>query len=170
MNGNPIHFHLECRARLVIQPPRHIPYHLQLRYGEMIKEMENNDVIEQYHSPVTWLANPVLVSKPDGNMTVTADLRSLNQALFNPHLPIPRVEDVLPMFNGKFIFSKLDLKTAFYQPELDQESQSMIVFRAGHRLMRYKRLTTGTLKGLRGAQSKAPPSSSQHPQCGDYTR
>ena len=107
--------------------------------------MEDNGVIEQHSGPVTWLANPVLVPKPDGNIRITVDLRGLNQALQNPHLPIPRVEDVLPMFNGKSVFSKLDPKTAFHHLELDSESRPLTVFRAGDRLMRYKRLTMGTL-------------------------
>ena len=145
MNANPVHFHLKCNAKPVIQPPRHIPYHLQLRFEEIIKEMENDDVIEQHHGPVTCLANPVLVPKPDGNMKVTVDLRSLNRALLNPHLPIQRVEDLMPMFNGKYIFSNLDLKTAFHQLDLDQESRPLAVFREGDRLMRYKRLAMGTL-------------------------
>ena len=49
------------------------------------------------------------------------------------------------MFNGKSVFSKLDLKTAFHQLELDSESRPLTVFRAGDRLMPYKRLTMGTL-------------------------
>ena len=145
MNADPVHFHLKCNAKPIIQLPRHIPYHLQLRFEEIIKEMENDDVIEQDHGPVSWLANPVLVPKPDGNMRLTVDLRGLNLALLNPHLPIPRVEDIMPMFNGKSVFSKLDLKTAFHQLELDQESRPLTVFRAGDRLMRYKRLAMGTL-------------------------
>ena len=103
MNANPVHFHLKCNAKPVIQPPRHIPYHLQLRFEEIIREMENDDVIEQHHGPVTWLANPDLLPKPDGNMRAMVDLKGLSRALLNPHLPIPRVEDVMPMFNGKYI-------------------------------------------------------------------
>ena len=37
------------------------------------------------------------------------------------------------------------MKTAFHQLELDQESRPLTVFRAGDRLMRYKRLAMGTL-------------------------
>ena len=145
MNADPVHFHLKCNAKPVIQPQRHIPYHLQLRFEEIIKEMENDDVIEQRHGLVSWLANPVLVPKPDGNMRVTVDLRGLNRALLNPHLPISRLEDIMPIFNGKSVYSKLDLKTAFHQLELDQESRPLTVFRAGDRLMHYKRLAMGML-------------------------
>ena len=145
LKASPVHFHLKPNAKPIIQPPRQIPYHLQPNFEKIIHEMERDDVIEQHYGPVTWLANPVLVPKPDGNIRITVDLRGLNQALEDPHLPIPRVEDILPMFNGKSIFSKLDLKTAFHQLELDTASRPLTVFRAGDRLMRYKRLTMGTL-------------------------
>ena len=145
LKANPVHFHLKPNAKPGIQPPRHIPYHLQARFDKLICDMKDDGVIEQHSGPVTWLANPVLVPKPDGNIRITVDLRGLNQVLQNPHLPIPRVEDVLPMCNGKSVFSKLDLKTAFHQLELDSESRPLTVFRAGDRLMRYKRLTMGTL-------------------------
>ena len=107
--------------------------------------MEADDVIEPHHGPVTWLFNPVLVPKADGSIKVTVDLRNLNKALQDTHLPIPRVDDILPMFTGKSIFRKLDLKTAFHQLELSEDSRILTVFRAGDRLMRYKRLTMGTL-------------------------
>eukprot|EP00112_Aurelia_sp_Birch-Aquarium-sp1_P020148 Seg5125.1 transcript_id=Seg5125.1/GoldUCD/mRNA.D3Y31 product="Transposon Tf2-2 polyprotein" protein_id=Seg5125.1/GoldUCD/D3Y31 len=93
--------------------------------------MEDDDDIEQHYGPVTWLANPVLVPKRDGNMRIIVDLRGLNQALQNPHLPIPHIEDIMPLFKGKFIFRKLDLKTACHQLQLDAASHPPTVVCAG---------------------------------------
>ena len=145
LNSDPVTLHLDPDAKPVIQPPRPIPFHLQQEFNKVIASMEQEDVIEQHYGPVTWLSNPVLVPKPDGGIRITVDLRSLNKALKNPHLPIPRVEDIMAMFNGKSTFTKLDLKTAFHQLELSSESRPLTVFCAGDRLMRYKRLTMGTL-------------------------
>ena len=92
-----------------------------------------------------WLANPILFPKPDERIRITVGLRGLNQALQNRHLPIPSVDNVLPMLNGKPVFSKLDLKTALHQLELDSESRPLTVFCAGDHLMRHKRLKMGTL-------------------------
>eukprot|EP00794_Sanderia_malayensis_P005811 gene5811-6508_t len=109
---------------------------------KIIQEIESDDVIKQHYGPMTWLANPFLVPKPDGSMRTTVDLRGLNKALNIPHLLLPREEDIMPMFNGNSIISKLDLKTAFHQFELDTASRPLTVFRAGDRLMRYTCLTT----------------------------
>ena len=114
LKASPVHFHLKPEAKPIIQPPRQIQYHFQPNFEKIIREMESDDIIEQHFGPVTWLANPVLVPKPDGIIRIIVDLKGLNQALKNPHLPIPRVEDIMPMFNGKSIFSKHDLKTAFH--------------------------------------------------------
>ena len=90
-------------------------------------------------------------------MRVTVHLRNLNKALQDTHLPIPRVDDIMPIFTGKSIFSKLDLKTAFHQLELSEDSRILTVFRAGDRLMRYKRLIMGTLPASGELNSRLRP-------------
>ena len=52
------------------------------------------------------------------------------------------------------MFSKLDLRQAFHQLELDEESRSITVFHAGERLKRYRRLTMDT-KPASGDLNKA---------------
>ena len=116
-----------------------------------------DDVIEAHHGLVTWLSNQVLVPKADGSMRVTVDLRNLNKSLQDNHLPIPRVDDIMPMFTGKSIFSKLDLKTAFHQLEQSEDSRILTVFRAGDRLMRYKRFTIGILPASGELNSRLRP-------------
>ena len=157
MKTEPIQLHIKPNTSPVIQPPRPIPYHLNDTFDDAIHKMEADDVIEQHHGPVTWLSNPVLVPKADGSMSVTVDLRNLNKALLDIHLPIPRVDDIMLMFTGKSIFSKLDLKTAFYQLELSEDSLILTVFRAGDRLMLYKRLTMGTLPASGELNSRPRP-------------
>ena len=145
MKTEPVTLYTKENKKPVIQPPRPIPYHLQKQFTDEILQMEKNDVIEDHEGPVTWISNPVLVPKPDGRLRVTVDLRPVNEALEDPYIPIPRVDDILPMFAGKKVFSKLDLKTAFHQIELHKESRHLTVFRAGDKLKRYKRLTMGSL-------------------------
>ena len=156
MKAEPIQLHIKLNASPVIQPPRPIPYHLKDTFDDEIYKMEADDVIEPHHGPVTWLSNPVLVPKADCSMRVTVDLRNLNKAQ-DTHLPIPRVDDIMPMFTGKSIFSKLDLKTAFHQLELSGDSRILTVFHAGDCLMRYKRLTMGTLPASGELNSRLRP-------------
>jgi hypothetical protein len=130
-----------------------MPYHLQEQFHTVIKQMEDEGVIEDHVGPVTWISNPVVVPKSDGALRITVDLRHVNKALENTHLPIPRVQDILPMFAGKTIFSKLDLRSAFHQLELAKQSRHLTVFRAGDKLKRYKRLS--------GVERELPSTGSQ---------
>lgn len=140
-----VHFHTDPEVRPIAQPQRPVPYHLQEPFEREIREMEEQGVIEEHHGPVTWLSNPMLVPKDDNRVRVTLDARQPNKAIKDTKIPIPRAEDIRARLAGAKWFTKLDFRSAFHQLELDEESQMLTVFYAGHRLMRYNRLTMGTL-------------------------
>ena len=93
-----------CKAYCITchTAPTPIPFYLKDISDDVIRKMESDDVIEPHHGPVTWLSNPVLVPKADGSMR---DLRNLNKAQQDTHVPIPRVDDIIPIFTGKSVFS-----------------------------------------------------------------
>ena len=116
--------------------------------------MEEAGIIEEHHGPAPWVSNVVLSPKDDGGIQVTIDLREANRAIQATNIPIPRVKDVKTRLSGCKMFSKLDLRQAFHQLELDEESHLITVFHAGDRLMRYRRLTMGA-KPASGELNKA---------------
>ena len=59
------------------------------------------------------------------------------------NFPIPRQEDIKAKLSGAKVFSKLDLKSAFWQLEIAEEARHLTVFHAGGKLLRYKRLVMG---------------------------
>ena len=61
-----------------------------------------------------------------------------------PHFPIPTPEQLRHKFSGGDRFSVLDLKHAFHQFEIDEESRKLFVFTTPFGLYRYKRLVMGT--------------------------
>ena len=126
-------------------PPRPEPFHLKKRLDEEIDNMERADIIEEHTDPAPWISNIVLAPREDGSLRVTVDMRQVNKAIKNTNVPIPNVEDINAQLSGSKYFSKLDLKAAFHQLELDEESWYAIVFHANGRLMHYKRLTMGNL-------------------------
>ena len=89
------------------------------------------------------VSNAVLAPKEDGSIRVTLDARNVNKALISSNQPIPRQEDIKAKLAGAKIFSKMDLKSAFWQIELDEASRYLTVFHANGKLYRYKRLTMG---------------------------
>ena len=79
-----------------------------------IKQMEKDYAIEDHTGSAAWILNPVLVTRPDVSLYIVVNLRQVNKAIKNTHLPIPHVNDILSMFAKKIIVSKLDLRTAWY--------------------------------------------------------
>ena len=61
----------------------------------------------------------VIVPKPDGDYRITLDAKQVNKALLTSHLPIPHLEDIKAKLSGAVLFSALDLKSAFWQLELE---------------------------------------------------
>ena len=147
-----VNLHVDPTCKPVAEPPRRIPYHLSERVEEAIKEMVNNDVIEEHPQGemAPWVSNIVIAPKDDGNIRITLDAKNLNKAIPASSFAIPRQEDIKAKLAGSKFFSKLDLKSAFWQLEIASESRPYTVFHAGGKLYRYKRL----VMGIKSAQAE----------------
>ena len=107
--------------------------------------MIKHDVIKEHppNQPAPWISNAVLSPKDDESVRVTMDARNVNKAIQSSNYPIPKQEDIKAKLSGAKVFSKMDLKSAFWQIELAEESRHLTVFHANDKLYRYKRLTMG---------------------------
>ena len=65
-------------------------------------------------------------------------MRQANTAIIRERHPIPTVDEVLHDLNQSKLFSKLDIKWAFHQIELDEESRPITTFVTHKGLYRYK--------------------------------
>ena len=122
--------HFDPDTKTVAEPPRRIPYHLRERVDEAIKGMIHNDTIEEHPhgEQAPWVSNIVVAPKDDGDIRITLDAKNVNKVLKSNNFPIPRQEDIKVKLAGAKVFSKLDLKSAFWQLELAPESRAMTVF------------------------------------------
>ena len=94
-----------------------------------LKEMLDIGAIRCSNSP---LASPVvLVRKKDGSLRFCIDLRKLNAWTVKDAYSIPRIEDALESLYGTCIFTSLDLKSGYWQVELDEESIPFTAFTVG---------------------------------------
>ena len=156
LNGHVVKLHVDDNVKPVAEPPRRVPYHLESRVEESIVEMMKNDVIEEHPSgePAPWTSNVVIAPKEDGDIRITLDAKNVNKALLSSNYPIPRQEDIKAKLAGCKYFSKLDLKSAFWQLEIDEHSRPLTVFHALGKMYRYKRLVMG-LKPAQGELNAA---------------
>ena len=60
----------------------------------------------------------MIAPNDDGNIRITLDAKNVNKAVMSSNFPIPRQEDIKVKLPVAKVFSKLDLKSAFWQLQL----------------------------------------------------
>ena len=108
------------------EPCRRVHPSLMNEVREHLKEMLEDGVIRESSSP--WASNVVIVRKKDGTIRFCIDLRKLNQRTKKDAYSIPRIEDTLHLLRGAKYFSKLDLKSGYWQIELADEDKEKTAF------------------------------------------
>ncbi|GFV09001.1 retrovirus-related Pol polyprotein from transposon 297 [Trichonephila clavipes] len=78
------------------QHPRRLPFAKQEEVGTLLREMQENDIIEPSSSP--WASPIVLVRKKDGSTRFCVDYRKLNDVTKKESYPLPRIDDTLIPF------------------------------------------------------------------------
>ncbi|GFX21398.1 retrovirus-related Pol polyprotein from transposon 412 [Trichonephila clavipes] len=103
------------------QHPRRLPFAKQEEVGTLLREMQENDIIEPSSSP--WASPIVLVRKKDGSTRFCVDYRKLNDVTKKDSYPLPRIDDTLDTLSGHKWFSTLDLKSGYWQVEFHPEDR-----------------------------------------------
>ena len=108
---------------------RRIPPHQFEEVRKHLHEMEEIGAIQRSNSP--WASPVVLVRKKDGSLRFCIDLRKLNSRTIKDAYSLPRIEESLDCLNSACIFSSLDLKSGYWQVELDDDSVPLTAFTVG---------------------------------------
>ncbi|GFX21642.1 retrovirus-related Pol polyprotein from transposon 412 [Trichonephila clavipes] len=124
------------------QHPRRLPFAKQEEVGTLLREMQENDIIEPSSSP--WASPIVLVRKKDGSTRFCVDYRKLNDVTKKDSYPLPRIDDTLDTLSGhKWGFSTLDLKSGYWQVEIHPEDREKTAFTSGQGLWQFKVMPFG---------------------------
>ena len=110
-------------------PHRRIPPALFQEVREHLKEMLEADAIRPSTSP--YSSNVVIVRKKDGMIRFCVDYRKLNNKTVKDAYAIPRVEDSLHLLAGAKYFSKLGLRSGYWQVEIKEEDKQKTAFQVG---------------------------------------
>ena len=122
---------------------RNVPYAMRSKVdAELDRLLQLNIIVPITHS--SWAAPIVPVLKGDGTIRICGDYRlTVNQACkVNPY-PVPRIEDLFATLGGGTLFSKLDMKNAYNQLLLDEESKPLTTINTHRGLFQYNRLSFG---------------------------
>ncbi len=109
---------------------RRIPPHLLDEVRTAVQDMLKSGAIRPSKSP--WCNAVVLARKKGGELRVCIDFRALNAKTKKDAFPLPRITESLENLRGAAYFSCLDMKSGFWQVELEEESKAYTAFTVGN--------------------------------------
>ena len=111
------------------EPYRRIPPAMFEEVRQYLKEMLDADAIRKSKSP--YCSNVVLARKSDGSLRFCIDLRKLNNKTIKDAYNLPRVDETIDTLLGSKYFSKLDLRSGYWQVEIKEEDKHKTAFSLG---------------------------------------
>lgn len=98
-------------------------------------------VIEESQSPY---ASPiVLVRKKNGELRMVVDYRRLNNLTRKDAYPLPRIEETFTLLSGSKWFTVLDLKSGYYQLEVEPSDRPKTAFTTPFGTWQFRRMPQG---------------------------
>lgn len=142
-NTSLIRHHIDVGSAMPIKQ-RHYPVSPAVQstmYAELDRMLALG-VIEESQS--AWNSPVVLVRKSNGKARLCLDSRMLNKVTVKDAYPMPIIEGILGRLGETHYISSIDLKDAFWQIELDNESRPKTAFTVpGRPLYQYCRMPFG---------------------------
>ena len=125
-----------CKARLG-------PYALKPKVDAELKHLESEGILEKVTFS-DWATPIVPVVKPNGEVIICGDFKvTVNPQIETEQYPLPRIDDIFASLAGGDRFTKIDLRQAYHQMEVEQESRNSLTINTHQGLYRYNRLVFG---------------------------
>lgn len=98
-------------------------------------------IIEESHSP--YASPVVLVRKKNGELRMVVDYRRLNNLTKKDAYPLPRIEETFTLLSGSKWFTVLDLKSGYYQLEVEPADRPKTAFTTPFGTWQFRRMPQG---------------------------
>ena len=112
-------------------PHRMVPVELQ-ELKVQIQELLDKGFIRPSTSP--WGGSVLFENKKDKTLQLCIDYRQLNRVTIKNRYPLPRINDLFNQLRGARVYSKIDLRTGYYQLRVREADIPKTAFRTqyGH--------------------------------------
>lgn len=111
----------------------------------IIENCVSSGIIEEVNETMdrSFCSSLLAVPKGKDDIRLVIDLRGPNKCIYRTPFKMPTFESILMELHGSTYFSTIDLTSAYFHVELDEDSRHLTNFFAGHGLYRYCRLPFG---------------------------
>ena len=101
-------------------------------FKSQLQELMNKGFIRPSVSP--WGAPVLFVKKKDGTLRMCINYRQINKVTVKSRYPFPIIKDLFYLLKGAGVFSKIDLRSRYYQLRVKDVDVSKTAFRTryGH--------------------------------------
>ena len=121
-----------------------MPYALKPKIDKELDSLIERGILEKV-SYSEWATPIVLVPKPNGNVRICGDFKVTVDPLVEiDKYPLPRIDDIFASLSQGQMFSKIDLKDAYLQMEVENSTKELLTINTHRRLFHYTRLAYGT--------------------------
>jgi len=121
--------------------PRRFSPEKQKELDRVLERMVNEGILIKGNSQ--WLSHPHLVRKKNGDYRATVDFRRLNERIKPDNFPLPLLRSFCDDMQGATMFSALDIKDAFYNIPITDDSQDYTAFVTHNDIYKFLRLPMG---------------------------
>ena len=109
--------------------------------AEFQKLLVSEVVREVYYR--TWLANPLLVRKPDGSWRLCIDFTDLNKHCPKDYYPLPAIDVIVKAVTGFAVLMFLDTYKGYHQIPMAEEDAEKIAFITNMGIYCYQKMPFG---------------------------
>ncbi|CAB0017172.1 unnamed protein product [Nesidiocoris tenuis] len=126
---------------------RRVPIAIKKSVETELDRLVTEGIIEPVNletDPIEWASPIVVVIKPTGKVRICADFKVTINPFIQPTLhPLPNFEELLAKVGHGELFSVLDLKDAYLQLEVEENSKRYLNIATHKGIFRYRRMPFG---------------------------
>ena len=118
---------------------RKTPLAIEDAVKEELDRLVEKGVLAPMTEPTERVSQMVVVHKPSGKLRMCIDPQPLNEAFKREHYRLVILDDVLPKLRDAKVFSKLDVREAYWHVNQDKESSKLTTMITSFGQYRWKR-------------------------------